>query len=89
MARVTTALNKVLQASAGVQDWEDVQEFYGCGKFTSDSWRIFCRNEFSLQVCMPTLALHIAATDQAYRYLDVVTALLEPALLTCYSVWRM
>lgn len=26
-----------------MQEWEDPVEFYGCGKFTSDSWRIFCR----------------------------------------------
>ncbi|EIE20622.1 hypothetical protein COCSUDRAFT_83540 [Coccomyxa subellipsoidea C-169] len=25
------------------KEWEDPVEFYGCGKFTSDSWRIFCR----------------------------------------------
>ena len=37
-------------ALAAMQDWDDVQKFYGCGKFTSDSWRIFCRNELSLQV---------------------------------------
>lgn len=31
------------------QDWADVQEFYGCGKFVSDSWQIFCRGELALQ----------------------------------------
>lgn len=36
-----------------LQAWEDVQEFYGCGKFVSDSWRIFCRGELSLQVLSP------------------------------------
>ncbi|CAL8465066.1 g4601 [Coccomyxa elongata] len=29
------------------KDWKDPSEFYGCGKFTSDSWRIFCRGERS------------------------------------------
>ena len=27
-----------------------MQEFYGCGKFTSDSYRIFCRGDLSGQV---------------------------------------
>lgn len=30
-------------AFALLQDWTDVSELYGCGKFASDSWRIFCR----------------------------------------------
>lgn len=30
-----------------MQDWKDPSEFYGCGKFVSDSWRIFCRGETS------------------------------------------
>ena len=25
------------------QDWEDPSEFFGCGRFAADSWRIFCR----------------------------------------------
>jgi hypothetical protein len=32
---------------AGHQEWEDPCEFHGCGKFASDSWRIFCRGERS------------------------------------------
>jgi hypothetical protein len=32
-----------------LQDWEDPQEFLGCGKFTADSWRIFCRGHRSLR----------------------------------------
>eukprot|EP00879_Flechtneria_rotunda_P004409 GHRR01004660.1.p1 GENE.GHRR01004660.1~~GHRR01004660.1.p1 ORF type:complete len:356 (+),score=111.42 GHRR01004660.1:701-1768(+) len=24
-------------------DWQDPAEFYGCGRFVSDSWRIFCK----------------------------------------------
>ena len=32
-----------------MQDWKDPREFYGCGKFVSDSWRIFCRGERSTQ----------------------------------------
>ena len=30
-----------------IQDWEDPSEFYGCGQFCSDSWRIFCRGDLS------------------------------------------
>ena len=30
-----------------MQAWEDPSEFYGCGKFASDSWRIFCRGQTS------------------------------------------
>lgn len=40
-----------------LQDWVDVQEFYGCGKFVSDSWRIFCRGELALQVSGPRRVL--------------------------------
>ncbi len=29
--------------SARAQDWEDPTEFFGCGRFAADSWRIFCR----------------------------------------------
>ena len=28
-----------------MQAWEDPSHFYGCGKFASDSWRIFCRSQ--------------------------------------------
>jgi hypothetical protein len=31
------------------KDWESPLEFSGCGKFTSDSWRIFCRGHRSLE----------------------------------------
>jgi hypothetical protein len=24
-------------------DWQEPSEFKGCGKFVSDSWRIFCK----------------------------------------------
>lgn len=34
-----------------------MQEFYGCGKFVSDSWRIFCRGELALQVSGPRRVL--------------------------------
>ncbi|KAI8474540.1 MAG: hypothetical protein J3K34DRAFT_518071 [Monoraphidium minutum] len=27
------------------EDWADPSEFYGCGKFVADSWRIFCRGD--------------------------------------------
>lgn len=30
-----------------MQDWEDVIQLYGCGKFVSDSWRIFCLGDTS------------------------------------------
>lgn len=30
-------------------DWQLPSEFSGCGKFTSDSWRIFCRGHRSLE----------------------------------------
>lgn len=32
-------------APGPTQDWSDPSEFFGCGKFTADSWRIFCRGE--------------------------------------------
>ena len=28
-----------------MQAWEDPSCFHGCGKFASDSWRIFCRGQ--------------------------------------------
>ena len=31
------------------KDWQLPSEFAGCGKFTSDSWRIFCRGHRSLE----------------------------------------
>ncbi|XP_075264804.1 uncharacterized protein LOC142356954 [Convolutriloba macropyga] len=30
-------------------DWTEPSEFYGCGKFVSDSWRIFCQGERCLK----------------------------------------
>jgi len=30
-----------------MQDWKDPTEFDGCGKFTADSWRIFCKGRSS------------------------------------------
>ncbi|GAB4820503.1 hypothetical protein N2152v2_007549 [Parachlorella kessleri] len=42
------------------KDWEDPQEFKGCGKFTSDSWRIFCRGHRSLRgIEDPTLLRYL------------------------------
>jgi hypothetical protein len=32
-----------LIVSVSAQDWEDPTEFFGCGRFAADSWRIFCR----------------------------------------------
>ena len=29
------------------EDWELPSEFFGCGKFVTDSWRIFCRGHRS------------------------------------------
>lgn len=31
------------------QDWQDPAEFKGCGRFCSDSWRIFCRGHRGLR----------------------------------------
>jgi hypothetical protein len=31
-----------------VLNWEDPSAFYGCGRFVSDSWRIFCRGHRSV-----------------------------------------
>jgi hypothetical protein len=32
----------LLQGFLG-SDWQEPSEFKGCGKFVSDSWRIFCK----------------------------------------------
>ena len=43
-----------------MQSWEDPQEFKGCGEFTSDSWRIFCRGHRSLHgIEDPTLQRYL------------------------------
>jgi hypothetical protein len=44
-----TRLRAVRSISEGFlgTDWEDPTEFYGCGKFVADSWRIFCRGDVS------------------------------------------
>ncbi len=49
MSRVMSRVTLATGLTAGVQDWDDVQEFYGCGKFVSDSWRIFCCGQLQLQ----------------------------------------
>lgn len=38
-----------LTRSLLLQGWEDPAEFKGCGKFVSDSWRIFCRGHRSVR----------------------------------------
>lgn len=45
------------------QDWEHPTEFFGCGRFAADSWRIFCRGGAA------KLAPHDVADPTLQRYL--------------------
>ncbi|KAK9833390.1 hypothetical protein WJX81_000936 [Elliptochloris bilobata] len=34
---------RLMSHSFLAEDWEEPSEFFGCGRFAADSWRIFCR----------------------------------------------
>mmetsp|Transcript_23757 Transcript_23757/g.56630 ORF Transcript_23757/g.56630 Transcript_23757/m.56630 type:complete len:206 (+) Transcript_23757:588-1205(+) len=40
---------KRMSTSFLLDAWDDPIQFYGCGKFISDSWRIFCRGDRSMK----------------------------------------
>lgn len=48
-----------------------MQEFYGCGKFVSDSWRIFCRGELQLQVSLGSAKRCVGCRPSSRRALDI------------------
>ena len=61
-----------------------MQEFYGCGKFTSDSYRIFCRGDLSSQASRLAYVINSdKAGTQGSELHTACSPLLKPA---CWSL---
>ncbi|KAK9810233.1 hypothetical protein WJX72_007033 [[Myrmecia] bisecta] len=41
------------------ENWQDPSEFWGCGRFAADSWRIFCRGDKAARVEDATLQRYL------------------------------
>jgi hypothetical protein len=85
----------LLQGFLG-SDWQEPSEFKGCGKFVSDSWRIFCKGAREAKgeaaavaqqtvnaIAMCEQCLVVAGTGSDFRQAAVQKDVAAAAIIKC------